>query len=480
MATKVVIFVFDGLRPDMVTPVVMPNLHRFAQAGTLCTGSRVAFPTETRVNQATLVTGCWPARHGIVGNRFMDPAAAGGSLINSGDEDQLRAASDALEGRLLDVPSLGEILAERGMSLAVAGSGTAGGTRILHHRAEALGDFRLSLYRPDASTPVAEVQAVVDKLGPIPEAKVPALERTTYLLNTFFEEIAPRLAPQVTILWSFEPDISYHYSGLGTEDNLSALGHADAQFGRLVDWRNQLPSDERPTLLTLSDHGHLAIEGEPIGVAGKLAEAGFSVGPALTDEVDAALFCQRAGGIYVRDREGERVAEIAGWLRAQPWCELVFTDALPDTLSLADAGIAHRRAPDIAFVTTAHDGTNAAGLPGRCTHDTSGLATDGGLHGGLHPIELGNWFALQGASNAGIETRRVIDTPCGIVDVLPTVLHLLGIEVEHQLDGRVLHELLGEVLPDASVGTVESVAAGMVLERSTFAGATYLERGYRR
>lgn len=477
MATDVIIFVFDGLRPDMVTPLLMPNLHRFAQAGTLCTGSRVAFPSETRVNQATLVTGCWPARHGIVGNRFMDPDAAGGALINSGDEDQLRAASAALDGQLLDVPSFGEILAGAGMSLAVAGSGTAGGTRILHHRAESLGHFRLSLYRPDVSTPENEVQQVIDKLGPIPPASVPALERTTYLLDTFVQHIQPNLAPEVTILWSFEPDTSYHYSGLGTRDNEAALSHADAEFGRLVEWRRQLPIEQRPSVITLSDHGHLSIEGDAIDVAGQLASAGFTVGKTLDDDVDAAFFCQRAGGIYVRNREPKLTSQIARWLQSQAWCELVLTEAVPETLRLRDVHINHRRAPDIAFVTTSHDGPNAAGLPGRCMHDAPDLAKDGGLHGGLHPIELSNWFALQGSS---IASYRVVDTPCGIVDVLPTVLHLLGIEPAHSLDGRVLHEVFGEVLPERPVARLEDEAGGMVLERSSFAGGIYLERGFRR
>ena len=476
MSVRIVLFVFDGLRPDMVTPALMPNLHRFGQAGARCTGSRVAFPTETRVNQASLVTGCWPRRHGIVGNRFMEPDAAGGALINSGDEDELRAASQALAGQLLDMPSLGEILASHGMSLAVAGSGTAGGTRILHHRAEDHGHFRLSLYRPDAASLPGEVDALTEKLGPIPPAGMPANDRTTYLVDVFLSHIVPVLDPTVALLWSFEPDISYHYSGLGTDDNVSALSHADAEFGRLLGWRDGLPAEERPIIVTLSDHGHISIEGEPLDVAGKLAAAGFSVGKSLDDStVDAAFFCQRAGGIYVRDREPTLVAQLAKWLLSEPWCELVFTESEPGTLRLTDAAIDHRRAPDIAFVTRSHDGENAAGLPGRCAHDAPSLARDGGLHGGLHPRELGNWLAFQGP---GVANYRVVDTPCGIVDLLPTVLRLLGIEPPQPVDGRVLDEVLAEVIPETPVETRVAEAGTMRLERRAYAGSLYLERGY--
>lgn len=474
MTIRVVIFVFDGLRPDMVTPMSMPNLHRFGQAGTRCAGSRVAFPTETRVNQASLVTGCWPHRHGVVGNRFMDAAAAGGTLINSGDEDELRAASEALNGNLLDMPSLGEVLGRNGMSLAVAGSGTAGGTRILHHRAEHYGHFRLSLYRPDAASCPAAVEKLKAKLGPIPAASMPAIKRTTYLVDTFLEFIVPELAPDVALLWSFEPDISYHYSGLGTDDNLAALSHVDAEFGRLLAWRDGLPAGERPTVVTLSDHGHISIEGEPLDIGAKMAEAGFSVGKSLDENVDAAFFCQRAGGIYVRDHEPSLTQQLAEWLVNEPWCELVFTERVPGTLRLSDAAIAHPRAPDIAFVTRSHDGENVAGFPGRCAHDAPGLARDGGLHGGLHARELSNWCAFQGPN---IATYRVIDTPSGIVDVFPTVLHLLGLASPESVDGRVLGEILADVIPDGVVETLFDDARDMRLERSRYNGSIYLEKG---
>ena len=104
---RILIVAFDGLRPDMVTPALMPNLTAFAGAGVRFSHARATFPTETRVNQAALITGCHPARHGIVGNKFLDPAASPGKLLNTGDEAELSAADRRLDGRLVDVPVLG-------------------------------------------------------------------------------------------------------------------------------------------------------------------------------------------------------------------------------------------------------------------------------------------------------------------------------------------------------------------------------------
>ena len=54
---RVLIVAFDALRPDMVTPELMPNLTRFAGEGVRFANNRSTYPTETRVNQTTLVTG---------------------------------------------------------------------------------------------------------------------------------------------------------------------------------------------------------------------------------------------------------------------------------------------------------------------------------------------------------------------------------------------------------------------------------------
>ena len=53
---RFLIVVLDALRPEFVTPELMPNLHAFAQAGVRFANSRSTFPTETRVNQSAVTT----------------------------------------------------------------------------------------------------------------------------------------------------------------------------------------------------------------------------------------------------------------------------------------------------------------------------------------------------------------------------------------------------------------------------------------
>ena len=68
---SVIMFVFDGLQPAQVTTELMPNLHRFAAEGVTFTRHHSVFPTVTRANAASIVTGCGPGRHGLSANRLM-------------------------------------------------------------------------------------------------------------------------------------------------------------------------------------------------------------------------------------------------------------------------------------------------------------------------------------------------------------------------------------------------------------------------
>ncbi len=478
---RVLIVAFDGLRPDMVTPELMPNLAAFARAGVRFTHSRSAFPTETRVNQAALVTGCYPARHGIVANRFHDPAAAPGKLINTGDETELAAADRKLEGRLVDVPALGEILADHGMNLAVISAGTPGGARMLHHKAERLGGFRLALHRADASVPANRVKAAIDRCGPIPRHEIPSSGWLTYATDTYLDYVEPELSPDVSIVWFCEPDNSSHHCGVGSGPNRAAIGHADAEFGRILSWRDGSRSGDRLQIVSLSDHGFLTVAGEAIGIAARLAAAGFTVGETLSDGADAMVAVGNTGGIYVRESDPALVGAIVDWLHAQPWCGPVFTRDGRGTLSHALLGIDHRRAPDIGLVLASDDAVNPHGLAGSCLHDSR--YRDGcGLHGGLHPIELGNWFAAGGdAFRSGLASAL----PCGIVDVLPTVLDILGVPVPPSVQGRTLREALrrhaGEPAAPASQETFTAEGANGIrahLAISRVGATSYLDRGW--
>jgi predicted AlkP superfamily pyrophosphatase or phosphodiesterase len=74
----VLLISIDGLRPDYVLEadahgLKIPHLRRILRDGAHATGVRGALPTVTYPNHTTLVTGVWPAKHGIYSNLTFDP-----------------------------------------------------------------------------------------------------------------------------------------------------------------------------------------------------------------------------------------------------------------------------------------------------------------------------------------------------------------------------------------------------------------------
>src|SRR5713101_3705700 len=77
-APLLVVISVDGLRPDYVTAAdahgaKVPHLRKFLQDGTYAQGVTGVIPTVTYPSHTTLMTGVWPAKHGVLANQTFDP-----------------------------------------------------------------------------------------------------------------------------------------------------------------------------------------------------------------------------------------------------------------------------------------------------------------------------------------------------------------------------------------------------------------------
>jgi predicted AlkP superfamily pyrophosphatase or phosphodiesterase len=73
-----VVISIDGLRPDYITAAdqhgaKVPVLRRFMNEGIYADGVAGVLPTVTYPSHTTLMTGVWPAKHGILANAVFDP-----------------------------------------------------------------------------------------------------------------------------------------------------------------------------------------------------------------------------------------------------------------------------------------------------------------------------------------------------------------------------------------------------------------------
>ena len=65
---------FDGWRYDYIDRLPAPNLRALAARGARAKAMIPSFPTLTFPNHYTIVTGLYPAHHGIVANVMTDPS----------------------------------------------------------------------------------------------------------------------------------------------------------------------------------------------------------------------------------------------------------------------------------------------------------------------------------------------------------------------------------------------------------------------
>ena len=432
MDERFLLVVFDGLRPDMMTPDTTPNLLRLAAIGTRFARARSVFPSETRVCSATVTTGCQPRRHGLVANRLAHPRDAAipgpaGRSVDTGLVANLLALEQELGEPLLDMPSLGARLAAAGRDFAVLSSGTTGQTHLLNPTAAALGQVTLSAHGAQACSPKGAAL-----LATLPPPPADSVGRAEWIADAFRTNFLPD-PPAATILWLCEPDTSAHYAGLGAPANLAALRRADAAFGRILDAWQAGPMRDRLTIMAASDHGHATITGTISATPAFAAESSFA---------GCRLLPGASGGVVVPGGEASLISEVAGWLTRQDWIGHVFAadgaDLPPGVLPRSAVLLDHRRTADVLFTLRAGPEPSPLGLPGITLNDGA-LPLGGGTHGGLTAAEMSIVMLLAGPR---IARAQISEYPAGLADIAPTALALLGIDGGSLLDGRVLVEAM--------------------------------------
>ncbi|AXF25692.1 nucleotide pyrophosphatase [Burkholderia pyrrocinia] len=445
---RVLVVSFDGLRPDLISRHLTPNLHRMQRMGITLSSHRTVYPSETRTGFPSFVTGATTGAHGMVGNAYLDRSVIPQRYINTADAILVRQLDVQSRGRLMSVRTLGEILAAGGRSLAVLSTNYAGTTRLFHHKAEDFGDIRLSGYFREACTPADVLEAVETRVGPltaIPPEYEPDRAGQRWITSAFLDVVWPDHRPDVTILSYGEPDNASHYHGTAAAATQDIIAYCDYEFGRVLDWWESEGRAAGVELLAISDHGHITGHTR-VSVIDSLRDAGFKPGAAPAPDVDVVVVPGQVGALYLADPSDRQVSRVVAAITGEPWCGPVFTRGKDDTFGVAPGSLGrhlvfadHARAPDVSFSFRANDDVDAFGLVGGAFFAGNG-APGRGVHGGLHRNEMAAVGVVAGAAFAAHGTVSTL--PSGICDFAPTVLHLLGIAPPTGMTGRVLHEVL--------------------------------------
>jgi predicted AlkP superfamily pyrophosphatase or phosphodiesterase len=319
-AASVLLISIDGLRPDSVTQadqrgLKIPNLRKFMAEGSYAEGVTGVTPTITYPSHTTIVTGVWPAQHGILGNTKFDPL-----FENLGGwywyASEIRA------------PTLWSAADQAGIivaSLNWPATVGAAGVRYLipeYWRARTPDDRLLieALSRPDGW-----LQELEAKLGPYTNGNDTTLQgdeiRTKFAVEILLSKKPGFMTIHLTAL-----DETEHETSPFSKQSNEALEALDGMIGRLI--AAALHDTPGGVVAVVSDHGFIRTDhrvnlmipfienglvklGQPSS-SGAVTVQSWDAEPWLAGS--AAIMLRRADDAGVR----ERVKQMLNQLAAKP------------------------------------------------------------------------------------------------------------------------------------------------------------------
>src|SRR5262249_54699044 len=129
---RVLLVVWDGMRPDFVTEENTPTLWKLARRGVTFAHHHSVYPSATEVNGTSISTGAYPVHDGIVGNNEYRPEIDPLKPIHTETPWAVRKGDELTKGKYLLRPTLAETVRESGRTALVAG---AKAIALLHDRA---------------------------------------------------------------------------------------------------------------------------------------------------------------------------------------------------------------------------------------------------------------------------------------------------------------------------------------------------------
>lgn len=357
-----IIIVLDGFRNDYIDLYDTPTLRQLAGEGVRYEQANGVFPSNSTVNQTSLVTGAYPKTTGIPNNSRFDRATD--RILSPLRDNRATTIAQVFQGSGLRTASVGHYMLE-------------------HH-----------------------VHSYTRNLG----------QGLLWLRG--------ELPPHLFVYLNLEIDSSGHASSPFSPQTRQAVEQADREVRALIDTLKSQRIYEQSIVVVVSDHGMSPSGGQSIdpNLEYQLWAGGFTVAKTEQEIIDRTDIVQIQHGsafLYLRNGrfDSEREKFLLEHLRQIEGVEVLSRDALKQL------GTDPELVGDLVVVPqdgyTLYPGSGSTGIHGR-------------------PQEQQITLIMAGA---GIR-KGVVLKEAEIIDVVPTLLHLFGLDIPKTVDGRVLTEAL--------------------------------------
>jgi predicted AlkP superfamily pyrophosphatase or phosphodiesterase len=243
----------DGMRPDYITEAdargaKVPNLRRFLKEGAYAEGVVGVVPTVTYPSHTTLVTGVWPAKHGILANATFDP-------LRQNQEGWYWYTED------IRVPTLWDVAGAAGRTTASIQWPVTVGAHITwnipeYWRANTPDDAKL-LRALSTRGLLEEAGAELGEFRDGTDTSAKADE----ILGRYAEWILEKKRPSLLTLHLSSLDHIEHQTGPFSPEDIAVLESIDATIGRIRATAEKL-APGRVYLAVVSDHGFVRTDAQ--------------------------------------------------------------------------------------------------------------------------------------------------------------------------------------------------------------------------
>jgi predicted AlkP superfamily pyrophosphatase or phosphodiesterase len=466
------------MRQDFVSDENTPALWKLSRDGVTFRNHHAVYPSATIVNGTALVTGVYPSESGIIANHVYRPEIDLNHAIDVEIPAVVKRGDELSGGKYLSVPTIAELVQRAGGRTVIAtaktvgllldrqrvghGSGlpsaeNASATHALPSRAPAKNSVTLFAGK---SLPAAILRSMTETLGPFPPSHLQQDAWTTKALTDFLWK--DRL-PALSILWLGEPDLTQHETAPGAPAAVAAIKSADENLAAVLAALDQRNARGTTNVFVVSDHGFSTIE-RSIDLRKILDHAGFTATSEFESEPKPGeiMLVGNGGSVlfYVIGHDKTLTRRLVEFLQQSDFAGVIFTkEPMEGTFSLAQANmnvLEGRDVPDVVMAFRWNDSKNQFGIPGMIDADWQ-RAAGKGTHATLSRFDMHNTLIAAGP---GFRRGQIDDLPSGNIDIVPTILQILGIKGSAHLDGRVLSEAMANMnapAPKLETKTIESV-----------------------
>ncbi len=394
----------------------MPTIRRLAEEGARAEGMVGSFPTVTWPNHTTLVTGVPAARHGVLGNNYLDRASA----------TKVPLIPDPLfdKDQIVLSPTIYDAAHQAGLTTAGIIWPATRNARTLDWTVPDMGGEE-AWPKYGSAAWLEELRAdgiPIDRHAAWVKESSGGVQRD-WLYTRLAQHLFENHPPNLMLIHLVEVDHVQHKHGPRSPEAYWSVSFADDRVRDIVEAARASEFGERVTIIVASDHGFFPIEKD---IRPNVALKQLGLISSAEGETSREAYCVAQGGgcmVYVLNdaRRSEIMVQLTTELAGIEGVQAVITEA-----EFAGLGLGSRsedlRAPDLWIA--AESGYSFSDAE-EGEEVIVARETRAGTHGYLP--DQPDMLATLVISGAGVRPGTRLEK-CSSLDVAPTIARLLQVE----------------------------------------------------